>query len=241
MQALVFVHGYLGGGAQWAEQSACFSPYFRIVAPDLPGYGARHKLTAPDSIGDFADVLLAELAASGIDRFHLLGHSMGGMIVQEMVARAPERVDHLVLYGTGPLGLLPGRFEPIAESKRRIAADGPEATGRRIAATWFMAGEAAAGYGLCAELAVKVSTQSMQAGLTAMESWSGIDALPRIASPTLVLWGDGDRSYPWSEPERLWRTIPGARLAVVPGCAHAVHLEKPQLFKDLLKDFLGAN
>ena len=239
MQALVFVHGYLGGGAQWAEQTAVFSSRFRVVTPDLPGFGSKHKLTAPESIGDFADVLLAELAASGINRFHLLGHSMGGMIVQEMVARAPERVERLVLYGTGPLGLLPGRFETIAESKRRVAADGPEATGRRIAATWFRAGEAAESYDLCAELAVKASTQAMLAGLTAMESWSGLDALPRIASPTLVLWGDGDRSYPWSEPERLWRGISGARLAVVPGCAHAVHLEKPQLFNALLMDFLG--
>ena len=72
-----------------------------------------------------------------------------------------------------------------------------------------------------------------------MKAWSGIVSLSGIVAPTLVLWGDGDRAYQWSQPEQLWRGITGARLAVVPGCSHAVHLEKPGLFNALLADFLG--
>lgn len=49
-----------------------------------------------------------------------------------------------------------------------------------------------------------------------------------IKSRTLVLWGDGDRTYPWSQAEQLWQQILNSNLAVVPGCAHAVHLEKPE-------------
>ena len=67
---------------------------------------------------------------------------------------------------------------------------------------------------------------------------SGEAALDNIASPTLVLWGDQDRTYLWSQTQRLWQGIAGARLAVIPGCAHAVHLEKPGLFNAMLKDFL---
>ena len=71
-----------------------------------------------------------------------------------------------------------------------------------------------------------------------MEHWSGVANLANIESPTLVLWGDGDRAYLWPQPEKLWREIGGAQLAVIPGCAHAVHLEKPHLFNAVLQDFL---
>ena len=240
MRALVFVHGYLGGSAQWAAQVAAFSPSSRVITPDLPGYGCNCAMQAPAEIGAFADYVLEQVRGMGVERFDLVGHSMGGMIVQEMVARAPQRVDRLVLYGTGPVGLLPGRFETIDESKRRVVEHGPEATGRRISATWFLQREQAANYPVCAGLAVLASPQAALAGLSAMESWSCEAALENIASPTLVLWGDCDRTYMWDQQQKLWRGIDGASLAVIPGCAHAVHLEKPQLFNAILADFLEA-
>lgn len=239
MKALVFVHGYLGGSPQWANQAQVFSRYFNVFTPDLPGFGLNHEMESPQTIEGYASYTLEELDRLGIDNFHLVGHSMGGMVVQQMVAVAPGRVDHLVLYGTGPVGLMPGRFETIDESRRRLTEDGVEATGRRIAATWFMQGERAVRYPVCADLAVMASVQAAQAGLSAMESWSGVAALPVIATPTLVLWGDGDRAYPWSQPEQLWKGIADARLAVIPGCSHAVHLEKPHLFNAVLASFLG--
>lgn len=238
MDYLVFVHGFMGGGDQWADQCTFFHDRFHVIAPDLPGFGKKCHMTAPEYIGEYARSILKELSDNGIQHFHLVGHSMGGMIVQEMVRLSPKRISRLILYGTGPVGVLPGRFEPISESKKRVAEEGPLATGRRIAATWFLKGKQAKGYQLCADLAAKASLQAMQAGLSAMEKWSGIKALPHIKVPTLVLWGDGDRTYHWRQPEQLWKNIPNAGLAVIPGCAHAVHLEKPDLFNALVMDFL---
>ena len=238
MRSLVFVHGYLGGSEQWQGQAEAFASGFNVITPDLPGYGRNNAMQAPEEIGAFADYVLEQVRDQGVDRFDLVGHSMGGMIVQEMVARAPERIDRLVLYGTGPVGLLPGRFETIDESKRRVVAEGVEACGRRISATWFVDYEQAPNYPVCADLAVIASEQAALAGLTAMEKWSGEAALANVASPTLVLWGDCDRTYTWSQQQRLWQGIEGARLAVIPGCAHAVHLEKPSLFNAMLADFL---
>ncbi|HUV22288.1 MAG TPA: alpha/beta hydrolase [Gammaproteobacteria bacterium] len=238
MKTLVFVHGYLGGGSQWAAQKVAFGDHFQVITPDLPGFGDNNRSTAPETIRGFAINVFRQLDALGVHRFHLAGHSMGGMIVQEMVALAPERIEKLVLYGTGPLGLMPGRFETIDESRRAVQEQGVETTGRRIAATWFMQGESGRGYDVCADLAVKATLQAALAGLTAMESWSGVAALPRITAPTLVMWGDGDRAYLWPQPEQLWHGIKGAQLAVIPGCAHAIHLEKPHLFNATLADFL---
>ena len=238
MKTLVFVHGYLGGGSQWDNQAAVFGDQFQVITPDLPGFNGSDKNITPETIQGLAMNVFQQLDELGVHRFHLVGHSMGGMIVQEMVALMPERIEKLVLYGTGPVGLMPGRFETIEESRAAVRAQGVESTGRRIAATWFMQGESGQGYDVCAELAVKSTEQAALAGLSAMESWSGVDALADIKSPTLVLWGDGDRAYLWPQPEQLWNSIKCAQLAVIPGCSHAVHLEKPHLFNATLKDFL---
>jgi pimeloyl-ACP methyl ester carboxylesterase len=165
---------------------------------------------------------------------------MGGMIVQEMVALSPERVEKLVLYGTGATGVLTGRFETIETSQRRALEDGAEATARRISATWFLSCEAAEGYPNCAELAALSPQSSIQAGLKAMQGWSGQDNLARISHQTLVIWGDHDRTYAWEQAENLWRSIERADLAVVPHCAHAVHLENPSVFNLLLSQFLAS-
>ena len=234
---LVLVHGYLGGSSQWIEQVAVFSQYFHVVTVDLPGFGLNHSMESPETIRGYAEFVLNQLDRKGVEQFHLLGHSMGGMIVQEMAAMVPSRINYLILYGTGPVGMLPNRFETIEESKRRVVADGPQLTGRRIAATWFVQREQAAQYHVCAELADKASLQASLAGLSAMEAWSGVPYLTQIKSPTLVLWGDGDRTYQWSQPEQLWNNIPAAQLGVIPGCAHAVHLEKPHEFNAVLMDF----
>ena len=80
--------------------------------------------------------------------------------------------------------------------------------------------------------------QAAMASLAAWEKWDVSAALPEIIVPTLVLWGEHDRSIGWRQTESLWRNIPNSSLAVVPGCAHNVHLEKPELFNWLVRDFL---
>ncbi|MEM6971230.1 MAG: alpha/beta fold hydrolase [Pseudomonadota bacterium] len=240
MTPLVFVHGFMGGAAQWAGQVAVFGDR-PVVAIDLPGFGDRADEAVPNTIPGFAEAALAEIDRRGIGAFDLVGHSMGGMIVQEMAVRAAGRLGRLVLYGTGPTGALENRFESFEASKARASADGALATARRIAANWFADGAEATGYAGCAAIAELASLAAMHAGFDAMAAWRGIGGLDRIACPTLVLWGERDRSYGWRETEALWRGIPGAALAVVPGAGHAVHLEDEPLFNLLLARFLVAN
>jgi pimeloyl-ACP methyl ester carboxylesterase len=239
MTPVVFVHGLMGGSAQWQGQIEALAS-FDVIALDLPGFGAHAHLEAISSIAGFALWALEALTARGVTKFHLIGHSMGGMVAQEMAARAPERIDRLVLYGTGPTGVLPGRFETIATSKCRARAEGSTATARRIAATWFLDTEDAPAYADCAAIAEVASAEAILGGLDAMNDWSGTDHLSHIEAKTMVVWGDSDRTYPWSQTEQLWRSINGASLAVIPGCAHACHLEKPALFNAILSEFLSA-
>ena len=237
---LVLVHGYLGGSRQWVAEIDHLRHHFDVIAVDLAGYGQARERTAPTEMAVHAASVLYTLTSLGIDRFHLLGHSMGGMVVQEMVHQAPARVDKLVLYATGPQGSIPGRFETMARSRERLAQDGLTATARRISATWLRDGEASPAFEALAGLACQASEQAARAGLAAMEAWDGRDWLSAVRQPTLVLWGDLDRSYSWTQIEALWRGIERASLAVVPNCAHAMHLERPALCHAILTDFLTA-
>ncbi|WP_394690618.1 alpha/beta fold hydrolase [Hoeflea sp.] len=239
MTPLVLVHGFMGGSAQWEAQVAAFSGKHDVIAVDLPGFGANNHLPSLHSISAFAEWVIADLRRRGVERYHLLGHSMGGMIVQEMDRMDQGHIERLVLYGTGATGVLPGRFETIEESKARARADGAKVTARRIAATWFLQRENAPAFEACAAIAEQASPEAIQAGLDAMQGWHGANRLSEIEAESLVIWGDGDRSYPWQQIELLWNEILRTNLAVVPGCAHAVHLEKPHIFNSLVADFLS--
>lgn len=235
---LVLVHGYLGGSAQWQAEIARFSERFDVIAPDLPGYAGSAALPPADRIASFGAAVVDLLDELGLGQIILLGHSMGGMIVQDLAAAHPQRIMRLILYGTGPLGAMPDRFELLETSRARIRSEGVACTIQRIGATWFRAGAAAKGFDIVAELGAQASERAALAGLDAMSHWDGRDALLRLSMPTLVLWGDGDRSYRWPQIEMLWQRLPDAELAVIPGTAHAVHLEKPALFHAVLEDFM---
>lgn len=239
-EALVLVHGYLGGSRQWQAEIEALRHHFDVIAPDLAGYGDANHLQAPEAIDTHARAVLATLDRLGVQRFHLLGHSMGGMVVQQIVHLAPARVQRLVLYATSAQGSIPGRFETLSRSRERLAEDGAQRTARRISATWLLEREQSPAFEALAALAERASEQAARAGLSAMESWDGRDRLATIQQPTLVLWGERDRSYGWPQIEALWRTLPRASLAVLPDCAHAMHLERAALLHTLLLEFLQA-
>lgn len=236
--ALVLVHGFMGGSAQWDAEIAHFSTTHDVIAPDLPGFGEAAAFGGCDRIEGMADYVIAFLDKLDIKSFALLGHSMGGMIVQSIAAKIPNRIDRLVLYGTGPLGLMPNRFETIDRSRQRLLSDGVEKTIRRIGATWLVDGEGAVGMQTLAKIGDCATAEAALKAFDAMEHWDGRAALESLPMQTLVLWGDTDRSYHWSQIETLWRKIPNTTLAVIPGTSHAAHLEKPELVHGVLKDFL---
>ncbi len=235
---LVMQHGYFGSSELWQAQIDYFANYFDVVAPDLAGFGQSAKLQAPDSIPACAQSLFDLLDSLAIDRFLLMGHSMGGMIVQQMALMQPGRIVRLVCFGTGPVGLLPDRFESLDESRQRIETEGLQAAARRIARTWFVEAEQAAGYSVCERVARQATKQAALASLDAWAKWNIEDQLSSISTPCLVIWGDRDRSYGWRQPEALWNRIPDASLAVLPGCAHNAHMEKPDMFNMIVHDFL---
>jgi len=162
------------------------------------------------------------------------------MIAQEIARQHPQQVERLVLYGTGPLGSMPDRFEPLEVSLERLDREGVAETARRITATWFVDGTSHPGHAEINEIAAMADPVAARAALLAMAAWDGRPHMTALEMPTLILWGDRDRSYRWPQVEALWRHLPNVSLAVIPGASHAAHAEKPKIFIEILRDFLRA-
>ncbi|MEP4558238.1 alpha/beta fold hydrolase [Cobetia amphilecti] len=236
---LVLVHGFLSSSEYWGSVDEQLASGRRLIAIDLPGFGKRSHEPSIHSITGFAHWVISELDSMGVERFRLLGHSMGGMIVQEMAHLVPDRIAALVLYGTGPEGELPGRFEPIHESRRKVSDNGTDGTVSFIVSNWYVQGSKDVWYETSLAIARKARTETVLGGLAAMEGWRGVGYLETHEMPTLVIWGDKDRAYPISQELALFQGIPEAQLAVIPGAGHNAHHEKPGLFCALLEDFMA--
>jgi pimeloyl-ACP methyl ester carboxylesterase len=238
---LVLVHGFLGSSDMWAPQIEFFKDDFRVIAPALPGFGESSAINSCDSIECMAKAILNLLEKKEIKNFNLLGHSMGGMIVQEIAKIAGEKILKLICYGTGPRGNIPGRFETIDQSREKLKINGLDVTAHRIAKTWFIEEDKSKYFYLCDEAGKQTSIEAADNGLVAMKNWSGIENLKNIKNETLIVWGDQDKAYNFNQVETLNNNIPNSDLKVIKGCSHNVHLEKPEEFNAVVEEFLIKN
>jgi pimeloyl-ACP methyl ester carboxylesterase len=235
---LVLIHGFLGSSEMWKLQINFFKNYFRVITPDIPGFGKSNKAKSYSDIKSIARVLLDCIKEKAIDEFYLLGHSMGGMIVQEMTKIKNRKILKLICYSTGAKGEMPGRFETVEQSKFNLKKNGIEVMIKNIAETWFIEGKKAKYFSTCVDAGKQSSYKAVENALTAFQKWDGIDTLKNIKNKTLIIWGDQDKSYKYKQIKILEKRIKNSKLVVFKGCAHNVHLEQPNLFNQTVKNFL---
>jgi pimeloyl-ACP methyl ester carboxylesterase len=101
---LILLHGLAGSARWWSRNLPSLSRFFRVIAIDLPGFGASHRGHWLD-LDEVADQLVATMGQLGIDRASVIGHSMGGLIAGGLAADHPERVDRLILVDAAFLSL----------------------------------------------------------------------------------------------------------------------------------------
>lgn len=236
--ALVFLHGFVGGAGYWLPQEVAFKGAYDVISVDLPGFAGSGGVTAPDTIAGYGDTVIELMDAIGVGSFSLVGFSMGGMVAQQMALDHAGRIDKLVLFGTAAVGNMPSRFETWAESAKRVENDGVPATTDNTVATWFVDGTDSPMHAYTRAACDGASLEGCVTVMNAMMDWSAAERLGDISMPTLVICGDRDRSATPADALVMWDGIPNARLAVMPGCAHGAHLEKPDMFNQMLGDFL---
>ena len=235
---LVLVHGFMGSSEMWNFQKEHLKKNFRIISPALPGFGESYKAKSLDSINDMAKFVLTCVDEKKIKKFHLMGHSMGGMIVQEIAKISGDKINKLICFATGSIGEMPGRFETIEKSIARIKNEGIKESIKKIPPKWFIKGNKDKNYYLCEKAAANISEETSVNALLAMKKWRGIDNLKNIENKTLIIWGDQDKSYNFDQVDILNKNIPNSDLKVMKGCCHNAHLENPHKFNELVESFL---
>lgn len=245
---VVLLHGVGGGLAIWTDDAsattrAIAQAGFTAVAVDLPGYGASPLPAAqPLSLATMADAVAATVRALGFERAVVVGHSMGGMVAQELVARDRALVAGLVLTCTSPAFGPPGGDWQQGFLRDRLAQldDGLGMAGM---AAKLIPGMVAPGADprAAAQMAAvmgRVPEATYRAAIAALVAFDRRATLPEIAVPTLCLAAEHDRTAPPAVMERMAARIPGAEYACLPGAGHVANVERPEAFNALIVDFL---
>jgi 3-oxoadipate enol-lactonase len=241
---LVLIRGLGSNADHWYEQTPVLSKEYRVVVFDNRGVARSSDPGGELSILMMAQDVLGLLDHLKIERAHVFGLSMGGMIAQELAIHYPERVSGLILASTH----CGGRHQITAsEEVRSVLMDmihtASDESKLKAAACLFYKEtlekrpEVARRY---SEISLKrpVSAKTLSKQWEAILKHDAFDRLPRIKAPTLVLTGDADVLIPPENSKILAERIPGAELKIISGGGHQVLVEQPEACNAAVLDFL---
>jgi 3-oxoadipate enol-lactonase len=240
---VLMLHGIGGGHLAFAPQvETLASSGYRAVAWDMPGYG--HSLPIePYTFKGLAQSCIALIETLNCGDVVLLGHNMGGMVAQEVMARRPELVSKLVLCGTSP-----SFGKPEADWQREFIAQrtAPLDAGASMAELaetlvpqMVGPGSLPEGVRLATHCMSQVLPSTYRRALEALVTFDRRANLPQIRVPTLVVAGEHDRNAPPAMVKKMADSIPGSTFIEMPGIGHLQNLEAPDEFDGLLLNFLA--
>ncbi len=254
---LLLIMGLAADSVAWMFQIPDFAKHYRTIVFDNRGVGRSDKPQGPYSIHQMANDTAGLLDALGIERAHVVGVSMGGMIAQELALNHPRRVRGLVLACTYPepdadverqrefsLKQFGGSVSTTGEMQVDVSAINPLNFFQHLLPTVFnqefidrelpkliQIFGGALQYGF--------SLEAIMGQVAAVMSHKATDRLHHIESPTLVITGDADRLISPANSDVLARHIPGAVLVKIPGGSHGFNFETPDLFNREVLSFLA--
>jgi 3-oxoadipate enol-lactonase len=241
---LLLIQGLGNSGWPARRQLASF-PGHRVIWFDNRGTGRSPKDPPPASIEQLADDAASVLDGLGVERAHVLGHSMGGYIAQTLAVRRPDLVRSLTLVGTG--AGVPGHEPVPQETNETWLANAHLPPEDYVRATMHLS--FAAGWKEANEEQYERFVKERVEFPTPPECWRAqYDACVRflehglpieqIAVPVLVVHGDADRVVPISNGRSIAHRIPGAELVVLEGAGHYPYFERPERFTTAVRSFL---
>lgn len=249
--ALVFVHGLGGVWQNWLLNIPAFMGSHRVIAPDLPGFGASQLPARDITIKGYAEILDALLDQLGVESADLVGNSMGGFVSSELALSFSTRVRTLTLVSAAGLSIENRHREPLvtlarmwAGSATRLGARGRAGITRRrmrrISLQMIVRYPERLSPALTYELVQGSGTPGFVPALKALLSYSYRDQLARIEAPVLVVWGRNDMLVPSSDALEYVELIgDNARREMFEDTGHLVMVERPSRFNELLAGFLA--
>lgn len=239
---LLLVHGFPLDHSMWLHQIAEFRKTHRVIAIDLPGFGAS-TTSAPLSIIGMADRLAEFLDSLGLPTAIVCGLSMGGSIAQQFAVRHPQRLTGLILCDCRAMTDPPETQKMRHDLADRVLREGPEFVAQAMPTRLFSArtirDQPAVVESIQATIR-RTSPQSVAGGSRALADRE--DMVPRlqeITARTLLIVGQDDVISTVEEMKTIAQQIPSAELIEIPGAGHMAPLETPELVNAAIRNWIG--
>jgi pimeloyl-ACP methyl ester carboxylesterase len=236
--AVVLLHGMTDSAFSFSRVVEGLAATHRVIALDQRGHGRSDRPAVGYAPADLAADVVAFLDALGIGRASVVGHSLGSLVAQHVAARAPDRVERLVLVGStaDPRGeTVAGLRDAVVGMPDEIPApfvrEFQESTVHRPLPPAFLDHVVA--------VSRRVPRHVWVAALDGLLADDAPAPLARIVAPTLLLWGDRDAIFGRAAQDALLAGLPQATLRVYAGTGHAPHWEEPERFVGDVRDFLA--
>ena len=252
---LLLIHGITSSSDTWQRVLPQLARRFTVIAPDLVGHGQSAKPKGDYSLGAHASTLRDLLVALGHERASIVGHSLGGGIAMQFSYQFPERCERLALVDSGGLGrdvspllraaTLPGSeiVLPLLAATRLL--DAGRLAGRALGRVGLRAGtdleEMARGHATLSDPDARAAfLQTLRAVVD--PRGQRVDASNRLYLaqhvPVLLVWGERDSIIPIDHARYAHGRLPGSRLELFAGSGHFPQLDEPELFLEVLSDFI---
>ena len=249
-QTVIALHGSASSGSQWRTLTGCIEGHFRVLTPDLPGYGKSAPVAAPNEarLEDIAEQIHYLVISCG-DRVHLVGHSFGGAVALKLAQMYPDDICSLSLIEPTAFHLLPSEtaedrdlvrsIRGVADALSSFACEGDPRTGMaRFVDFWNGDG------------AFFRSSPGLKARMTGnigqvLDDFAAIDneqgttvSLSRLRVPVLCIAGAETPAVSLRTTETVVEALPFTRLEIVSGAGHMVPLTDPHITDPMIRRHL---
>jgi pimeloyl-ACP methyl ester carboxylesterase len=236
-EPLVAIHGGGGDARTWWRNISELSGKYTVYAPDLPGYGGSQPLNGKYYIPELSDFVEKFTRTLGLDKFNLVGHSLGGGVALNYALNFPAKIKKLVLVSSLCLGSEIAfwvRFFSLPAFIRSLGA---------LTIVIFKAIKWLIDHLNPAEYIMPLSPASMAVGgnISNLHRQTLVleKRLPEVKMPTLLIWGGRDPVVPVKQAYRAAKAIPDCRVEVFKNRGHNVHRDELKKFSSIITEFLG--
>lgn len=241
-EPVVLVHGFPFSADLWTPQRAALSATYRVITPNLRGFGGSDPHFGTPSLDVYADDIIAILDELGVAEATVVGLSMGGYIAMALLRRRPDRVRGLALVSTKATAdtetAKQGRNDLIALVER----DGPAAVADKLLPNMLTERTRTENPELTLfvrEMMASSTTEGIATAAMALRDRpDSMDTLATATVPALILVGRDDTVTTINDAHMMNQAIAGSRLVVIPDAAHLVNLEQPAEVDRALLNFL---
>lgn len=229
-ESVVMLHGWGANIELFRNAAALMAAKYKVAAPDFPGFGKTPEPPGEWTVDDYTDWTVKFIAALGLKKVILLGHSFGGRVIIKMANRAdlPFEITKIILVDAA--GIRPEKSgeqkmkESVSKFGKKLLSGSPKLLNKLQSMTGSQDYRDASP--LMRRILVNVVNEDLK------------DLLPNIKQSTLLIWGTADTATPLSDAKLMEQLLPDAGLAEIPGAGHYSFLENPALFNAIISSFL---